>query len=63
VHRRSQSDVEHAAGDFDVLPFAVYRVPGGESATPDFRAGHILGEYSALVAAGALKFAAAVARA
>jgi [acyl-carrier-protein] S-malonyltransferase len=40
---------------------AVYRVMAEKGLTPDFVAGHSLGEYSALVAAGALKFADAVA--
>jgi [acyl-carrier-protein] S-malonyltransferase len=39
---------------------AVYRVLAERSLTPDFVAGHSLGEYSALVAAGALKFSDAV---
>jgi len=39
---------------------AVYRVLAERGLTPDFVAGHSLGEYSALVAAGALKFADAV---
>src|ERR1700751_1493383 len=39
---------------------AVYRVLAEKGITPDFVAGHSLGEYSALVAAGALKFADAV---
>src|SRR6202022_1799625 len=39
---------------------AVYRVLADKGITPDFVAGHSLGEYSALVAAGALKFADAV---
>ena len=39
---------------------AVYRVLAEKGLTPDFVAGHSLGEYSALVAAGALKFADAV---
>jgi [acyl-carrier-protein] S-malonyltransferase len=39
---------------------AVYRILAEKGITPDFVAGHSLGEYSALVAAGALKFADAV---
>jgi [acyl-carrier-protein] S-malonyltransferase len=39
---------------------AVNRVLADKGLTPDFVAGHSLGEYSALVAAGALKFADAV---
>src|SRR6202049_615660 len=39
---------------------AVYRVLAERGLTPDFVAGHSLGEYSALVAAGALKFSDAV---
>src|SRR5258707_3280304 len=39
---------------------AVYRVLAEKGLTPDFVAGHSLGEYSALVAAGSLKFADAV---
>jgi len=39
---------------------AVYRVLAEKGLKPDFVAGHSLGEYSALVAAGALKFADAV---
>src|SRR5713101_3604944 len=39
---------------------AVHRVLAEKGLTPDFVAGHSLGEYSALVAAGALKFADAV---
>jgi [acyl-carrier-protein] S-malonyltransferase len=39
---------------------AIYRVLAERGLTPDFVAGHSLGEYSALVAAGALKFADAV---
>jgi len=38
----------------------VYRVLAEKGLTPDFVAGHSLGEYSALVAAGSLKFADAV---
>src|SRR5580765_2980409 len=39
---------------------AVYRVLAERGLTPDFVAGHSLGEYSALVAAGALTFSDAV---
>ncbi len=39
---------------------AVQRVLAEKGVTPDFVAGHSLGEYSALVAAGALKFSDAV---
>ena len=39
---------------------AVYHVLAERGLTPDFVAGHSLGEYSALVAAGALKFSDAV---
>ena len=39
---------------------AVYRVLAEKGLTPDFVAGHSLGEYSALVAAGALTFSDAV---
>jgi [acyl-carrier-protein] S-malonyltransferase len=39
---------------------AVYRILAEKGITPDFVAGHSLGEYSALVAAGALKFSDAV---
>jgi [acyl-carrier-protein] S-malonyltransferase len=39
---------------------AVYRILAEKGIAPDFVAGHSLGEYSALVAAGALKFADAV---
>ena len=39
---------------------AVYRVLAEKGLSPDFVAGHSLGEYSALVAAGALKFVDAV---
>ncbi len=39
---------------------AVQRVLAGKGVTPDFVAGHSLGEYSALVATGALKFSDAV---
>jgi [acyl-carrier-protein] S-malonyltransferase len=39
---------------------AVFRVLAEKGLTPDFVAGHSLGEYSALVAAGALKFSDAV---
>jgi len=39
---------------------AVYRVLAEKGVSPDFVAGHSLGEYSALVAAGSLKFADAV---
>ncbi|MGE5557903.1 MAG: ACP S-malonyltransferase [Bacillota bacterium] len=40
--------------------YAVYRILGKEGFTPDAAAGHSLGEYTALVAAGALRFSDAV---
>src|SRR5271167_2665280 len=39
---------------------AIYRVLAERGLTPDFVAGHSLGEYSALVAGGSLKFSDAV---
>jgi [acyl-carrier-protein] S-malonyltransferase len=42
------------------VSMAVYRVLAEKGLSPDFVAGHSLGEYSALVAAGALKFSDAV---
>ncbi len=42
------------------VPMAAYRALEKRGITPDFVAGHSLGEYSALVAAGALDFADAV---
>jgi [acyl-carrier-protein] S-malonyltransferase len=39
---------------------AIYRVVAERGLTPDFVAGHSLGEYSALVAAGSIKFSDAV---
>lgn len=39
---------------------AAFRVLAGQGLTPDYVAGHSLGEYSALVAAGALDFADAI---
>jgi [acyl-carrier-protein] S-malonyltransferase len=42
------------------VSIAAYRVLEEKGITPDFVAGHSLGEYSALVAAGSLKFADAV---
>ncbi|MBZ5642676.1 MAG: ACP S-malonyltransferase [Acidobacteriia bacterium] len=42
------------------LSVAAYRVLAEKGVKPDFVAGHSLGEYSALVAAGALEFADAV---
>jgi [acyl-carrier-protein] S-malonyltransferase len=39
---------------------AIYRVVAERGLTPDFVAGHSLGEYSALVAAGSVKFSDAV---
>jgi len=42
------------------VSIAAFEVLRGEGMTPDYVAGHSLGEYSALVAAGSLRFADAV---
>ena len=42
------------------VSIAAYRALEKQGVTPDFVAGHSLGEYSALVAAGSLEFSAAV---
>src|SRR5258707_8894181 len=59
----SEEDLKQTANTQPaILAFsvAVQRVLAEKGVTPDFVAGHSLGEYSALVAAGALKFSDAV---
>src|SRR5260370_39736096 len=59
----SEEDIKQPANTQPALltcSVAVQRVLAGKGVTPDFVAGHSLGEYSALVAAGALKFSDAV---
>ncbi len=59
----SEEDLKQTANTQPALltcSVAVQRVLAGKGVTPDFVAGHSLGEYSALVAAGALKFSDAV---
>jgi len=59
----SEEDLKHTANTQPAIltcSVAVQRVLAGKGVTPDFVAGHSLGEYSALVAAGALKFSDAV---
>ncbi len=59
----SEEDLKQTANTQPALltcSVAVQRVLAEKGVTPDFVAGHSLGEYSALVAAGALKFSDAV---
>src|SRR5215813_6503290 len=59
----SEDDLKHTANTQPAIltcSVAVFRAAEEKGLNPDFVAGHSLGEYSALVAAGALKFADAV---
>jgi [acyl-carrier-protein] S-malonyltransferase len=59
----SEEDLKHTANTQPAIltcSVAIYRVLEEKGITPDFVAGHSLGEYSALVAAGSLKFSDAV---
>ena len=59
----SEEDVKQTANTQPAIltcSVAIYRVLAEKGITPDFVAGHSLGEYSALVAAGSLKFSDAV---
>src|SRR3981189_2790908 len=56
----SEADIKQTANTQPAIlttSVAIYRVLAERGLTPDFVAGHSLGEYSALVAAGALKIA------
>src|SRR3979411_1699457 len=56
----SEEDLKQTANTQPAIltcSIAVHRVLAEKGVTPDFVAGHSLGEYSALVAGGALKFA------
>ena len=62
-HRGSREDLALTANTQPAIlttSVALLRVLGGQGSRPDFVAGHSLGEYSALVAAGALEFTDAV---
>lgn len=59
----SEEDLKQTANTQPAIltcSLAIYRVVAERGLLPDFVAGHSLGEYSALVAAGAVKFADAV---
>jgi [acyl-carrier-protein] S-malonyltransferase len=59
----SEEDIKRTANTQPAIltcSVAVQRVLAGKGVVPDFVAGHSLGEYSALVGAGALKFSDAV---
>jgi [acyl-carrier-protein] S-malonyltransferase len=59
----TEEELKHTANTQPALltcSVAVYRILAEQGIMPDFVAGHSLGEYSALVAAGSLKFSDAV---